>query len=833
MAKFLVLARKEASTILLSPSIFFATAFFVLLDSFAFYLTTVNHTTAYALFDEMALFMLFTSIIMYPLISMHAFSEENAGGTLETLLTAPISHFTAVMAKYAGAMVFVALYLLHGVVYAVLLAMGGELDWNSTLTAFLALFAVGSLAMSLGVFVSTLTMSPVAAAAGSAGILFFIAITSDIDPYTGSIPDILNSLSFIPHAKRWIAGELDTRGMVYFVSATALFLFYAWLSVRSRGAERRVPNKTVRRRLTVTYFLVLAAIVCLIAQAAVLHIRGFWESGTPFGPHLDRLPRYLLAPLAAAILLFLWSLLTYRAARRAERSGSATRQIKYQTISESKVMGATRLYYEDDIKERRRLWLAAIAGLVIALNLNWLAHYPFRTFSDSGTWNFLTVFQDRRWDVSEDGRNSLSPTTRRTLDSLQGRLQIYSFLSEEADIRDVPVAEEMRRLLARYNDYSALVSSTFADAAREPDMARELARELDIPPEGLEKMLVLDYQGRRLTIPAVALVAPPQWRAQMAGETRWVFDGENRLTQTVMRLVDPRVPNVFFVYGHLEHSPVAGPYPERSVSRFARVLAAANMRVRQHIISPGTSIPPECDILVIASPRVQYQPHEVREIERYMEEGGRLLLFAPVAGKPYPAADDPLNQFAFELGGGYRDDMVEDREHNDNGQILAPVGEAKGVGEGSIAFVFPVTRTIRDNPRSVEKGWASERMIETYPSAVSVDAETEQKRAGPFTMLYRSFKTTESREARAVVAASGRMAADSDIGRGANEALLMGMVQWLAGREESRDIEPRAWIDRRLVLTGPQFRAMLWIGVVLLPLMWLMTGVTVWWMRRE
>ncbi|MCC8116324.1 MAG: ABC transporter, partial [Planctomycetes bacterium] len=74
---------------------------------------------------------------------------------------------------------------------------------------------------------------------------------------------------------------------------------------------------------------------------------------------------------------------------------------------------------------------------------------------------------------------------------------------------------------------------------------------------------------------------------------------------------------------------------------------------------------------------------------------------------------------------------------------------------------------------------------------------------------------------------------DADIGRGANEALALAMVQWLAGREETRDLPPRPWRDRRLPLTGAQLRGILWVAVVGMPLAWLLAGISAWWLRRD
>ena len=833
MRRFLALTRKEIGSILISPPILFATAFFVLLDSFAFYLNTVRQDVALAVFDDIALFMLFASILLFPLVSMHSFSADNATGTLETLLTAPISTFTAVLAKYTGAMVFVLIYLVHGLVYALLLSIGGNIDWRATMAAFLALFAFGSLAMSLGVFVSALTMSPVAAAAGSGGALLFITLAADLDPYSGGISYLFHSMSYLPHAKRWIAGQLDTRGLVYFVSATVLFLFYAWLAINSREPEKRNANATVRRRLTVTYLLVAAGFTLLLAQAAVLHINGFWESGMPLGPNLARIPRMWLLPLLFAAAAFVWSVFTYRAARRAQRSANQTPVQRYATISETQVMKAPRYYYEENLRARRRVAVAAVAALIVIVNVNWLSHYPFRTFAGTGMLGFLSRLQERNWDVTQDGRNSLSPTTKRILDTLQGRVQIYSFLPGGLKVNDVPVADETRRLLERYSDYNALVSNSFADAVREPELAARLAGELEFKPENLENLLVLDYQGRRMALPASSLAAAPDWRREMAGDSRWVYDGENRLTQAIMHLADPRVPTVVFTYGHLEMSLSATPFPERSVSGFVRALAGANMRVRQHSIAQAGPIPDDCEVLAVMAPRIPFRPEEVKEIRRYLDKGGRLLAFAPAGGPEFTVAEDPFNELLFELGGSFRDDVIEDRQHNDDNLALAVQGKSRGGGESAARMVFPLARSIRDNPRSAEDGWSCERMVETYPSAVAADMPGGSMKEGPFTLLYRSARETDNREARAAVFAAGRMVSDADIGRGQNEDLAVAMTQWLAGREESRDIEPREWVDRRLKLTGAQLRAVLWLSLVALPLAWMMAGVTVWWMRRD
>lgn len=832
MRRFLILTRREILGILFNPPILFMTAFFVLLDSFAFYVSEVRADVPTATFHNAAVAMLYTSIVLFPFAVRHSFSADNANGTIELLLTAPVSRFVVVLAKYTAGMLFVVMTLLGAIVYGVLLSYGGNLDWNAVAAALLALVAVGSLAISLGVFISALTSSPAAAAAGASGILIFMALASDLDPYNGSLEDIVHSISFVPHAKRWIGGLVETQGMVYFVTITALFLFYAWLAVSHQEPERPRRNAAVRRRLTATYLLISAGFILLLLEGGLLNIGGYWETGSTLGHNLPRVPRRLLLPVALALGAFVWSFFTYRAARRAQRRYARSYGARYATISETQVLRAPRYYFGENVRSRQRSVLAALAALIVVFNLNWIAHYPFRTFDDGGRLSFLKHLQSKSWDVTHEKKNSLAPSTVRALDALQGRLQIYSFLSDATTVNEVPVATDLRTLLARYADTNALVTAVYADIKNEPELAKDLAAELDLLPDDLENSLVASYQGRYLILPAEMLAVAPDQRRRSAGDTRWVFDGETRLTQAILHLTDPRVPKVFFTYGHLEHSLSAGAAADRSISRFIRAISGVNMRARQHSFAASGPIPVDCDILVVAAPRVLFKAEEVEEISKYLEDGGKLMVFAPASDEEMNIGDDPFADLMFRIGGSFRDDSVTDNQNND-GDDADILGRIVAGNLENVRTVFPKSRSIRDNPRSRDNGWTVRHMIDSYVTARALSREDGQERVGPFTLLYRSTKPTDNGEARAAVFASGQLASNAGIGKGLNQALVLSTAQWLAGREEATDIEARRWVDRRLRLTGPQMRAMLWISLVALPLAWLFAGITAWWFRRE
>ncbi|MDR2391751.1 MAG: Gldg family protein [Planctomycetota bacterium] len=805
MRSFLALLRKEAMSLFCNPPLIFASAFFTLLDSFAFCLETAG-PGAVADFTGLALFILFTSMAFLPLAAMQSFASEQAEGTLETLFTAPVGPASLVFAKYGGAMLFAGFHLLPAPLYAFLLSRSGNLDAGAAAAACLVLVLFASFAVSLGVAVSAIANSPAAAAAGSGAVLLFLAAVEAV-PDSGVAGLFLNSLGFIPHARKWMDGQVTGSGFFYFISATLLFLFWAWLAVSNREGGGGYGGRIERRRAGFAWFLAASGLFLFLFQAALLHVGGGLDGGRI---ELRAMPAILLLPAPAGAILFVLALVfRLRAGSPAVAAGT----------------GWTRL--------------AALAALAVAVNVNWLAARPWRVLSGDGRESRSILPGGWRWDVTDNGRNTLSPAARRILADLRAPLAIHCFIPASAETGGVEIADGTRRLADRFREENPLVALSWADPELDPEGTERLAGMLGIGRGEYETGLVaIDYQGRRRLVPAASLAVPPERRTpETAGEKqRWLFDGENRLIRAIADLLDPRVPNFFFSHGHRELSPAQGARRDRSASRLAQTLEQANLRVRQCRIAAGVAIPPECDVLVVAAPRTPFQQEEAEQVRRYLDRGGRLLLFPPEADPNL--RDDALAELAFSLGGGWRQDRLEDARNNDNGQVLVPLGTTGGLREEATeeerrnGFSFPLARSIRDNPRSGDRDWRSERLVRSFPSAEAAD-EGGARRQGPFTLAFRSWKGTGGREARAVVVASGRMAADSDIGRGANEALILGLAHWLAGREDGPEAIAAEDRDRRLRLSPPELRAVLWLGTAVPPLAWLALGILIRGLRRD
>lgn len=167
-------------------------------------------------------------IFLIPAITMKSFSEEKKQGTLELLLTKPISKSQLILGKYFGALTLVILALLPTILYIYTVQQlgnpAGNIDLGSTLGAYLGLFGIAMIYTAIGVFTSAISNNQIVA--------FLLAIIICFITYYGfegisETTDInLNNFGIRYHFSTISNGVLDTRNIIYFVSVSLLFLIF-------------------------------------------------------------------------------------------------------------------------------------------------------------------------------------------------------------------------------------------------------------------------------------------------------------------------------------------------------------------------------------------------------------------------------------------------------------------------------------------------------------------------------------------------------------------------------------------------------------------------------
>ncbi len=188
--------------------------------------------SGYATLDTFFMMAPWIFLFLIPAVTMRSFAEERKAGTMEFLLTKPLTYTEIVMAKFLGSLALVLISLLPCIVfYYSVSALGnppGNLDKGAILGAFIGLFLLAGIYVAVGVFASSLTQNQVVA--------FVIAVIACFTLYIGFdsvvlLPWVKNS-SFIlnmginEHYKSISRGVIDSRDMIYYLGMITVFLLF-------------------------------------------------------------------------------------------------------------------------------------------------------------------------------------------------------------------------------------------------------------------------------------------------------------------------------------------------------------------------------------------------------------------------------------------------------------------------------------------------------------------------------------------------------------------------------------------------------------------------------
>lgn len=172
-----------------------------------------------------------------PAVSMRLLAEERRSGTIEPLLTAPVSDWAVVVGKYAGGALFLACLLGPTTLYAGVLASVGAPDIGAMLAGYAGLTLLGLFYLAAGTLCSSLTSSQAAAFLGTVFLLLFLRFAASAGG--ASAPEPLGKILFALAPEIRLAdfgkGVIDTAHAVFFLTMSAWMLTLSTLALRSRS----------------------------------------------------------------------------------------------------------------------------------------------------------------------------------------------------------------------------------------------------------------------------------------------------------------------------------------------------------------------------------------------------------------------------------------------------------------------------------------------------------------------------------------------------------------------------------------------------------------------
>jgi len=208
--------------------------FFLLVDHFAHQTDVSGDETPLTAFFGNTVLLYVVLFALVPPMTMRLFAEERRSGTIESLMTAPVSATAVVLAKYAAVLATYIAMWLPTVLYLVILGRTGDLDWHAAASAYAGVLMIGAAYLSIGLCASALTRSQFLAMVWTALLLLvlFVLGVGEFVTREGSVMhDVCSHVSVWAHMNDFASGIVDSRRLVFYGTLVLLPLFVSTRAV--------------------------------------------------------------------------------------------------------------------------------------------------------------------------------------------------------------------------------------------------------------------------------------------------------------------------------------------------------------------------------------------------------------------------------------------------------------------------------------------------------------------------------------------------------------------------------------------------------------------------
>lgn len=253
MRHFLILFRHELRMLLLSPPTYIAAVLFLVLMGFLYWsILRGMINTSETIAPTVQFFSIFWIPVFFvvPLLTMRSLAGERSRGTLDTLMTTPVSRTSVILSKFAGAYVFYMLLWLATLAFPLITnhffpqaaESGRLLDPAQLLGGYLFLATSGLLFIAIGIFASSITRSQLVAGMFSFTALFVVIVGGQqLANFAQSGSDIVewlqptaDYLQIFQHLDDFSRGIVDTRPFFYYTTTAALLLGISTLVIEAK-----------------------------------------------------------------------------------------------------------------------------------------------------------------------------------------------------------------------------------------------------------------------------------------------------------------------------------------------------------------------------------------------------------------------------------------------------------------------------------------------------------------------------------------------------------------------------------------------------------------------
>jgi ABC-2 type transport system permease protein len=202
--------------------------FFLLVDNFARQPEVTSDQTIVQAFFGNTVLLYIVILLLLPPMTMRLFAEERRSGTIEPLMTAPVSSLSVVLAKYAAVLTTYVAMWMPTILYLVILRRTGDIDWHVAGASYLGVTLVGAGYLSIGLMMSAITKSQLLAFILTALVLlgfFILGIGEFVTPEGTTIHELCVHVSVWAQMNDFATGIVDSRRLVFDGTLILLPLF--------------------------------------------------------------------------------------------------------------------------------------------------------------------------------------------------------------------------------------------------------------------------------------------------------------------------------------------------------------------------------------------------------------------------------------------------------------------------------------------------------------------------------------------------------------------------------------------------------------------------------
>lgn len=416
---------------------------------------------------------------------------------------------------------------------------------------------------------------------------------------------------------------------------------------------------------------------------------------------------------------------------------------------------------------------------------------------------------DKRWDVTQDKKNTLALETLEALKTLPEPVSAVAFYSSGLSTAS---ADEL------LSNFKVNSNGKFEYKFVNPDTDPVAAREAGVTGDGKIMLVMGDHK-------------------EIAA-----FASETELTKSLIRLINPAPRAVYFLTGHGEAALESG---DVSASTARSTLESKNYTVNSLNLLAENKIPEDALAIIIAGPMKQVSQQEVQQLKKYVDAGGSLVVMEnPVPFTEFGTSSDPLADYlTTDWGITLNDDVIIDLSSQQPLNAVSYSANPHPITQNlsqNYLVIMPQARSIditsapdgvTQTPliQTASNSWGEKNFTNAEGTQISQDPEDLP---GPLSMAVAGENTTT--KGRVVVVGNSLFAEDKGFDAYGNGNFFINSVDWAAEQEDLINITPNTPTERTFVPPSQiQLLIILLGSVIIIPGLVVFAGISAWLARRR